>query len=104
MTPLAHLRARLDDVEAGPAVIAVAVFLLTSIAALIFGGQLVLNVVLIAAGVVLFWNFGLLHSRADEALDNADKAHGRVQAIQDHLTGLEPTGTGKHSSKGRAAA
>jgi hypothetical protein len=96
---LARINSRLDEIEAGPAVAAVAVFLAVSIAGLIFGGQNVLNVVLIVSGAVLAWNGGLLHSRADEALDNADKAHGRVQAVEDHLTGNEAPGVGRHSRR-----
>jgi hypothetical protein len=98
---LARLNSRLDEIEAGPAVIGTAVFLAASIAVWVFLGQAGLNVVFITGGAVLFWNFGLLHSRADEALEQGDENKGQIEDVKTVLFRNE-TGNGKHA-KGQAA-
>lgn len=50
----------------------------------------------------LIWNRVPIHARVDEALDVADETKGRIEAVENHLSGLEPPSRGKHGH-GRAA-
>lgn len=97
---LARVNERLDEIEAGPVMWVVTVFIASFIGALIWGSDTIVHVV---GGVGIAWlirNVGLQHSRTDEALDEADKAHKRVEAVEHHLTGLEPAGSGRHARVG----
>lgn len=94
---LARVNERLDEIEAGPVLWVVTAFIASFIGALIWGSDTIVHVVGGVGIAWLIWNVGLLHSRTDEALDEADKAHKRVDAVQNYLTGLEPEGAGRHA-------
>lgn len=45
----------------------------------------------------LHWDRATVHDKVDRATDDADRATGRVEAVENHLTGIEPAGSGRHA-------
>lgn len=56
-------------------------------------------VVLVLVGWVLWLHLDRVnvHERAGEAVARAGQAVARVEAVENHLTGMEPAGTGRHA-------
>lgn len=94
----ARLEERLDEIDGKPVLIAVTLFIAAFLAALIWGGDQVLDVVLAVAFVGLALYCGLVRARSDQALDETDKNTGRINAVENHLSGLDAAGSGKHQA------
>jgi hypothetical protein len=94
---LARINDRLDETDAGTVIVCSTIFMGVFLAALIWGGALITDLVLVAGVVSVAWYAGTVGSRADRASDDADVARGKTEAIEDHLTGLEPHSGGRHS-------
>lgn len=44
-----------------------------------------------------------MREQVDRADDTSDLALGKVQAVENHLTGIEPPGVGRHAHSGATA-
>ena len=86
----------LTDAQARALIGGLAIVIAAIIAALAWG-QNALNTTLVAAILWLLYDRVPIHERAEQAQDDADIARGKAEAIEAHLTGLEPEGTGRHA-------
>lgn len=87
----------MTDAQARSVVAAVALVLLTAIGALALGFSTALLLTLAVGYLWLLWDRVAVHERVDVTDDRSDLALEKAKAIENHLTGLEPPGTGKHA-------
>lgn len=87
----------MTDAQARAVIGGLAIIIAALIAALAWG-QTALNVTLVVALLWLLWDRVPIHERAEQAQDDADLARGKAEAIEAHLSGLEPEGTGRHAA------
>lgn len=86
----------MTEAQVRAVLICIALFMVASIAAMALGG-IAVDVVLVVGLLWLVWDRTTVHERTDEAIDDADKAVRRIEAVENHLTGLEPPSTGRHA-------
>lgn len=92
----------MTDTQARSLVCGLGLVIAALIAALAFGRAAV-DVVLVLGFLWFLWDRITAHDRIDEALERSDEAHGRIEAVENHLSGLEPASQGKHGSRREAA-
>lgn len=109
---LARINERLDETDTGTVLICVVAFLAAVTAALIWGSDRIIDVILAAGIAAVAWYAGAVRARADQASDGADlargkaekasdvayQAHIRLGAVEHHLASTDTGGTGRHAS------
>lgn len=95
---LARINDRLDETDTGTVLVCVALFLAAFLAALVWGVDRVVDVILAAGIAAVAWYAGAVRARADRASDDADVARGKAEAIEEHLAGVESPTRGRHAS------
>lgn len=88
----------MTDAQARSVVAGVALIAAALIAALAWGRAAV-DIVLVVGFLWLLWDRGTLYERVDVTDDRSDLALGKVEAVEHHLSGLEPEGAGRHARR-----